>query len=107
MSITTKTTTTLTTLAVAGLLATPVQAKPKAGERWKAPVSDQDADEAARVSGDEEQTTRYIFDDDALEGEVLNPDGTMIMHRPQPKMPSLISLRGHFVPELIRLGSDV
>jgi hypothetical protein len=98
----------LTTLAISGVAAAPAQAKPSAARVWKQDVSDQDADEAARVSaGEGQQTTSYIFDADTLEGEVLNPDGTMIMHRRSPRMPSMLVLRGHFVPELLRLGSDI
>lgn len=93
-------------VAIAGMLSTPAHAKPKAGDTWRVQTSDQDADEAARVEGDG-PTTEYIFDNDHLEGEVLNPDGTMVLHRRSPKMPSMLSLRAHFVPELIRLGSDI
>lgn len=100
-------TTTIAAVAVSGVLAStlPVTAqakKPKPGSEWIV----QDADEAAQV-GAEGNTRVYIFDNDNVSGENLSPDGTILMQRPAVKHESLIQIRGHFMPELVRLAEDV
>jgi len=65
-----------------------------------------DADEAAR-SGDAGGTTVYDFEDDNVEGELLSPDGANISSRGRAKHASLIQIRPHFIPELIKLANDV
>ena len=42
-----------------------------------------------------------------LTGEHLKPDGSMIPWRRPPHHESLIDLRGHFMPELVRLALDL
>ena len=69
------------------------------------PASDTDADEAARV-GDRSGTTIYDFSDDNVEGEVLSPDGANVASRGRVKHASLIEIRPHFIPELIKLALD-
>jgi hypothetical protein len=71
-----------------------------------AEASPADADAAALVD-EHASTRRFIYDDDVLTGEVLNPDGTLLLHRMPPKHPSLIKLRSHFMPELIALARDL
>lgn len=66
----------------------------------------QDADDAALV-GQEGQTSVYEFADDKLTGEHLSPDGSLIPWRRPTTHPSLIDLRGHFMPELVRLALDL
>jgi hypothetical protein len=68
--------------------------------------SNQDADEAA-YQGTDEQGSHYIFKGDELTGEVLTPEGQLIPWRRPVKSGSLISVRPHFLPELIRLATDV
>ena len=72
-----------------------------------APVSDQDADEAALVGRDASGTTIYDFEDDNVEGEVLSPEGANIASRGRVKHASLIQIRPHFLPELIKMANDV
>lgn len=68
--------------------------------------SSQEADDAAYV-GEEGQTSVYEFADDKLTGEHLSPDGSLIPWRRPTQHPSLIDLRGHFMPELVRLALDL
>ena len=68
--------------------------------------SSQDADSAARV-GDASGTTIYDFDDDNVDGEILSPDGANIASRGRVKHASLIQIRPHFIPELIKMANDV
>ncbi len=71
-----------------------------------AATTSQDADEAARVGG-EGDVSVYEFADDTLTGEHLAADGSMIPWRRPPHHESLIDLRGHFMPELVRLALDL
>ncbi|RMG99753.1 MAG: hypothetical protein D6705_02225 [Deltaproteobacteria bacterium] len=72
-----------------------------------APASDQDADAAALVGRDASGTTIYDFEDDNVEGEVLSPEGANIASRGRVKHASLIQIRPHFLPELIKMANDV
>ncbi len=70
--------------------------------------SDQDADDAARVGGgDGGGTTVYDFDDDNVDGEILSPDGANVNSRARVKHASLITIRPHFISELISLSFDI
>lgn len=97
------------TLALAVTAAAPASAKPPA--RGSQPAhhvepDDQDADAAAlkRVEGD----TKYLeFENDAVDGERLAPDGSLLLQRPQNRFPSLINIRSHFNRELMWLSTDL
>jgi RNA polymerase sigma-70 factor (ECF subfamily) len=97
---------------VAGTLAAaPADAKPKP-QRAKteaaraAEPSDQDADDAARRAS-AGGLTIYDFDGDTVGGERLSPDGFNVLSRGDVKMESLLRIRGHFIRELIVMGTDV
>jgi hypothetical protein len=92
---------TLTLLLTTTILALAPQAKP----RGEAPT-DVDADEAALTSSDGNVSV-YDFADEKLTGEHLSPDGTLIPWRQPAHHSSLIDLRGHFTPELVRLSLDL
>lgn len=80
------------------------QARPKPRER-PALVVDADADEAARVGGS--PIAEYIFDTEDVDGLVLRPEGMPVAQHTRVRFPSLLSIRGHFVPELVRLAKDL
>lgn len=94
-----------TTLVAALTLATAAPAVAHAKPKADAPTH-RDADDAALVD-DNAPTREYIFDNEILDGEVLNPDGTIIPARISPRHGSMITVRPHFMPELIRLGADI
>ncbi len=71
-----------------------------------APANNSDADSAARVEGDG-GTTVYDFDDDNVDGEILSPDGANVNSRARVKHASLITIRPHFISELISLSFDI
>lgn len=71
-----------------------------------APGNDGDADSAARVDGAAD-TTVYDFDDDNVDGEILSPDGANVNSRARVKHASLITIRPHFISELISLSFDI
>ena len=88
------------------LLSSTLALAPQAAPKGEAPTNDTDADEAA-LKGTEGDVSVYEFADDKLTGEHLSPDGNLIPWRRPPNHPSLIDLRGHFMPELIRLALDL
>jgi hypothetical protein len=94
---------TLTLLLSATLALAPQAAAPRQAE---APTNDTDADDAA-LKGTDGNVSVYEFADDTLTGEHLTPDGNLIPWRRPPQHPSLIELRGHFMPELVRLALDL
>ena len=46
--------------------------------------------------------TVYDFDDDVVEGDLQRPDGENVMVNQRFKHSSLIEIREHFVPEMIK-----
>lgn len=52
-------------------------------------------------------TTEYTFDDDIVEGDLVRPDGEMTVVRKQGKQRSLIKVRQHFVPEMLKSVEDI
>ena len=94
----------LPTVALAAALTVPVVAQAK--QPSKAPVkTDQDADDAALVSGLE--TREYIFDGDDVDGDIHGPSGENVTSRVTVHHESLIRIRGHFISELITLATDI
>ncbi len=75
---------------------------------YAAPASDQEADSAAmKGKGGGGGTTVYDFDDDNVDGELLSPEGANVASRGRTKHASLITIRPHFIPELIKMANDV
>jgi len=52
-------------------------------------------------------TTEYSFDDDVVQGDLVRPDGEMTVVRKQGKQRSLIKVRQHFVPEMLKSVEDI
>jgi hypothetical protein len=48
------------------------------------------------------QTTTYNFDDDIVQGDLVRPDGEMALARRRGRQSSLIRVREHFVPEMLK-----
>ena len=48
------------------------------------------------------QTTTYNFDDDIVTGDLVRPDGEMALARRRGRASSLIRVREHFVPEMLK-----
>lgn len=71
---------------------------------WAAPAVD-DADD--RAKGKKGETTAYDFEDDNVDGELLSPEGANIASRGKVKHASLINIRPHFIPEMIKMANDV
>lgn len=86
----------LFTFATVMLASVPAYAQPSGG----------DAD-ASAFKGTEGGATVYDFEDDNVDGEILSPEGALISSRGRSKHASLITIRPHFIPELIKMSMDI
>ena len=66
-----------------------------------------DADAAAMSGTNNEGVTVYDFEDDDVDGEVLSPEGANLSSRGRSKHASMITIRPHFIPELIKMANDI
>jgi hypothetical protein len=58
---------------------------------------------AASVSAQEyAEKTEYSFDDDVVTGDLVRPDGELTVVRKRGKERSLIHVRQHFIPEMLK-----
>ena len=71
-------------IAVTGLWATPVQAQSE-------PASE----------------TTYDFEDDLVTGDLVRPDGEQLIVRRRGRRASLIQIREHFIPEMLKSVEDL
>jgi glutamine cyclotransferase len=51
--------------------------------------------------------TKYDFDDDMVEGDLVRPEGEMIGSAGKAKHSSLIKVRQHFIPEMLKSAEDI
>jgi hypothetical protein len=47
-------------------------------------------------------TTEYSFEDDVVTGDLVRPDGELTVVRKRGKERSLIRVRQHFIPEMLK-----
>ena len=57
---------------------------------------------APSVMAQEDNATSYDFEDDLVQGDLVRPDGENLMVRRRGARESLIKIREHFIPELIK-----
>lgn len=48
------------------------------------------------------EKTEYSFDDDVVTGDLVRPDGELTVVRKRGKERSLIRVRQHFIPEMLK-----
>ncbi len=51
--------------------------------------------------------TKYDFDDDTVEGDLVKPDGEMVSSTGKAKHSSLIKIRQNFIPEMLKSSEDI
>ena len=64
-------------------------------------------DDDSAMQGSSGGATVYDFEDDNVDGEVLSPDGALITGRGRSKHANMITIRPHFIPELIKMANDI
>jgi hypothetical protein len=53
------------------------------------------------------EKTEYTFDDDVVTGDLVRPDGELTVVRQKGKERSLIRVRQHFIPEMLKSVEDL
>ena len=91
----------MTKLVLALILAAPTAAFAQAKGK---PAADKGGGDAGVVY---KQKTVYDFDDDVVEGDLVRPDGEFIDTRRGGKISSLIKIRQHFIPEMLKSAEDI
>ena len=61
---------------------------------------------SAQEAGGDDATT-YDFDDDLVAGDLVRPDGELLNVRRRGRRSSLIRIREHFVPEMLKSVEDL
>lgn len=56
---------------------------------------------ATSIASAQESTT-YDFEDDLVTGDLVRPDGEMLQVRRRGRRASLIRVREHFIPEMLK-----
>ena len=56
----------------------------------------------AQEGGGVAATTEYNFEDDLVTGDLVRPDGELIGARKKAKVNTLIRVRKHFIPEMLK-----
>ncbi len=67
-------------------------------------VAPASAQEPAAGGGD---ATTYDFDDDLVAGDLVRPDGELLNVRRRGRRSSLIRVREHFIPEMLKSVEDL
>jgi hypothetical protein len=62
---------------------------------------------AAAPARSEAPTRIYDFDPDDVDGESLRPEGVDVQHRGKGTHESLIKVRTHFIPQMLKMAIDV
>ncbi len=57
---------------------------------------------APTAMAQEGETTTYDFEDDLVQGDLVRPDGELLNVRRRGRRASLIRVREHFIPEMLK-----
>ena len=61
----------------------------------------------AKKAGGEPAATSYDFEDDLVTGDLVRPDGELLSVRRRGNRASLIQIREHFIPEMLKSVEDL
>lgn len=59
------------------------------------------------MAQDDSGTTTYDFEDDLVTGDLVRPDGDGIFGKVAGKRTTLIRIREHFIPEMLKSVEDL
>jgi hypothetical protein len=74
---------------------------------FAAPAFAEGGEAAAPTGGGGGDTTTYDFEDDLVTGDLVRPDGEMLNVRRRGSRASLIQIREHFIPEMLKSVEDL
>jgi hypothetical protein len=78
-----------------------------AGFAAPAQVSAQAKAGAPAAAGGDTGPTSYDFEDDLVQGDLVRPDGELLSVRRRGNRASLIQIREHFIPEMLKSVEDL
>ena len=61
----------------------------------------------ARAQAEPAAQTTYDFEDDLVSGDLVRPDGEQLIVRRRGRRASLIQIREHFIPEMLKSVEDL
>lgn len=97
-------------LWIAALVALAFLAAPDvaSAQKAKAGATAAGADDTVELGGVKyKRKTSYDFDDDMVEGDLQRPDGEYVAIKRKAKHSSLIKIREHFIPEMLKSAEDI
>ena len=62
---------------------------------------------AVQAQGAPPSETTYDFEDDLVTGDLVRPDGEQLIVRRRGRRASLIQIREHFIPEMLKSVEDL
>jgi hypothetical protein len=62
---------------------------------------------APAAAGPDKGATSYDFEDDLVQGDLVRPDGELLSVRRRGNRASLIQIREHFIPEMLKSVEDL
>ena len=62
---------------------------------------------AVQAQGEPASETTYDFEDDLVTGDLVRPDGEQLIVRRRGRRASLIQIREHFIPEMLKSVEDL
>jgi hypothetical protein len=65
------------------------------------------APSASAQDGGPPSETTYDFEDDLVTGDLVRPDGEQLIVRRRGRRASLIQIREHFIPEMLKSVEDL
>jgi len=60
-----------------------------------------------QAQGEPPSETTYDFEDDLVTGDLVRPDGEQLIVRRRGRRASLIQIREHFIPEMLKSVEDL
>ena len=66
-----------------------------------------DPSSAFAQEGAEGEVTEFNFDDELVTGDLVRPDGELLQVRRRGRRSSLIRIREHFIPEMLKSVEDL
>jgi hypothetical protein len=63
--------------------------------------------QGARAQSETAPRTTYDFEDDLVTGDLVRPDGEQLIVRRRGRRASLIQIREHFIPEMLKSVEDL
>lgn len=63
--------------------------------------------DSVRAQAEPAPETTYDFEDDLVTGDLVRPDGEQLIVRRRGRRASLIQIREHFIPEMLKSVEDL